>query len=236
VSADPIDVLRLIELRLARSTAPAALIEEMLPHTHDEAVTWARRLPIWEEYRGCCPARVIALARLISRRAMQEHDLILTEDGRVTERPREATRRPTPQPALVFALCGGEAEIRVEYTPAYFAGRDHFQFRSPHEPVQPIPLSETGWYSHFAHRDAVEACGGPEAYAALFAEARRDGREDEFVAAFEGASPQVKCLRRARKERPGRPEQPPAPGGHAGGVTERGAQGDDEEAPPGRLF
>jgi hypothetical protein len=49
------------------------------------------------------------------------------------------------------------------------AGMGHFQFRSPHKPARRIPVSETGYRSHFADMDAIEAADSPEDYARSYA-------------------------------------------------------------------
>src|SRR5262249_55159837 len=54
---------------------------------------------------------------------------------------------------------------------------------------KPHALSETGWLSHFASHDAVQALGGPEAYAAAYAEAVLAERDHEFEAVFNGPRP-----------------------------------------------
>jgi hypothetical protein len=67
-----------------------------------------------------------------------------------------------------------EIEVRgetliVEYTPEYFATSDHFAYLSPHTPLRPHILSETGYRSHFAPKDDVAQAGGPEVYAVKYA-------------------------------------------------------------------
>jgi hypothetical protein len=47
-------------------------------------------------------------------------------------------------------------------------------------------LSETGFWHTFAPRDAVEACGGPQEFAAQIAEAKLTGKDGEFMEGFEG--------------------------------------------------
>ncbi|MBA4067187.1 MAG: hypothetical protein C0501_26475 [Isosphaera sp.] len=217
--ASPTDVLAAIQARL--DSPPADLVADFLPRTREEAVGWARRLAAWDEYRDRFPGRAVALARLVSRRAMREHGLEVTADGRVAD--RSPTRAREPEASLTFPLLGGE--VRAEYTPGYFRGQDHFQFRSPHDPVRPMPLSEGGWWSHFADADAVEACGGPEAYAGLYADAELQGRAREFEAAFQGALPESGRPRRAARR--------PRPGGSGGAA---GETPNDSGPPPGRLF
>jgi hypothetical protein len=45
------------------------------------------------------------------------------------------------------------------------ADTGHFEFRSPHEPPRRIPISETGYRSHFAPMEDVEASTSPQEYA-----------------------------------------------------------------------
>lgn len=46
---------------------------KMLPQTRDEALLRCRRLAVWDEYRPQYSAQAIAVARLISRRAIKRH-------------------------------------------------------------------------------------------------------------------------------------------------------------------
>jgi hypothetical protein len=42
-----------------------------------------------------------------------------------------------------------------------------FEFRSPHKPARRIPVSETGYRSHFADMSEIEDAASPEDYARL---------------------------------------------------------------------
>lgn len=53
-------------------------------------------------------------------------------------------------------------KIEVGYDPRSFAGTAHLQIRARHG--QPLPITETGYRSHFAHPADVAQCGGPAAY------------------------------------------------------------------------
>ena len=201
------DTLREIQDRLSQGLVPQQVIEELLPLTRSDAVTWTRRLPCWEEHDGQFPFQVIALARVISRQAMRAFDLKLSEDGRVVDGRREGERRQQlqTQPAsLTFPLALGDQEMRVEYTCDYFPDRgiDLFYFVSPADPPQAHALSASGYLSQFVPHDAVEACGGPEAFATQFAEARLRGEENQFKAIFEGASLQEEQPRRSAASPP----------------------------------
>ena len=58
----------------------------------------------------------------------------------------------------------------VDYTPNYMTGTypvGHFEFRSPHQPPRRIPVSETGYRSHFAPMPDIEAEASPQEYARL---------------------------------------------------------------------
>lgn len=70
--------------------------------------------------------------------------------------------------------------IHVYYRPEYFAtlGYAHMAFTSATEPRRAIPISRTGYRSHFLHRDALPLLGTPEAYARAYCKAfLRRGRE-----------------------------------------------------------
>jgi hypothetical protein len=221
------------------------VIAELLPRTRTEAVTWAQRLPAWDEYQGEYPDQVIGLARVVSRRAMRGFALTLSEDGRVVGRLREGKPGQTPEPSLTFLLAVGGEEVRVEYTPDYFpnGGKDLFYFVSPHEPARPHCLSASGYLSQFAQHDAVAACGGARAYAALFAEAQLRGEEQAFNTAFEGAEPAAKRTGRKKTRMPVPPPaaaegQAPVLGDHTARVIEEQTGVKEEHEPPrqGLLF
>jgi hypothetical protein len=75
-----------------------------------------------------------------------------------------AARKPRPR-KLAFVLTIEAQEMRVIFTPEYFAGQGHFEFHSPHNPPRRIPVSETGYRSHFAPMDEVRAAASPKDYA-----------------------------------------------------------------------
>jgi hypothetical protein len=56
-------------------------------------------------------------------------------------------------------------EMIVTYQPNWMPDTGHFEFRSPHEPARRIPVSETGYRSHFASMEDVEAASSPQDYA-----------------------------------------------------------------------
>jgi hypothetical protein len=223
-SSSPHDTLQQIQEGLNRGLVPQLVIEELTPLTRAEAVTWIRRLPSWEEFGGQFPPQVVALARVISQRGMRAFGLKLSEDGRVVTRNREGPPWQTPKPSMTFRLTLGGEEVLVAYTPFYFPdGRtDYFYFISPLDPPRPHCLSETGYLSVLPSHDVVEACGGPKAYAALYAEARLRGEDQKFAAASEGEWPQTNHPRRQKVVAPASPpagQQLPVLGEHTGQVV-----------------
>jgi hypothetical protein len=235
------DALDRIQSLLSQGTPPARLIADLRPRTHDEAIAWARRLTGWEEERGRYPDQAVAIARIISRQAMRAFSMTVSEDGRVIERSDAGGRRPPPAPVQRFRLAVGDEEVSVAYTPGYFpsAGTDLFSFVSPQDPPQPHALSESGHWSHFAWHDAVEASGGPHAYAAQYAEARLRGEDQAFSDAFEGALRESKKPRRPMALPPEPPpRQPTVFGEHTAQVIEE-RKPDPVPKPPAhqrRLF
>jgi hypothetical protein len=210
-----------IQERLSQGASAAVIIEEMLPRTRDEALSWGRRLSGWDEYQRQYSAQIVSLARLISRRTMREFGLTLRADGRVVEESRDVKPWKTP-PAVTFQLELSGEPVQVQYTRGYFPDgiTDMLYFTSPHEPGRPHPLSDTGYLGHLVPSDVVEACGGHQAYAVLLADAILRGEQKQFKETFEGAFPKAG---QGQRRQPKRPQL--TPGGHAARVIA------EEEAP-----
>jgi hypothetical protein len=186
----PAETLFHIETRLAVTT-PMNIISELMPRTG--AIRWAQRLSHWDEFRGQFSDQAIGIARIVSRRAMREHGLILTDDGRVTERRPMSYQAPTPSATFRLDISGQSVE--VAYTADYYPGRDGFLFTA-----EKNPLSESGLWHTFVPQDAVEALGGPQAFAARCAEAKMAGQEKEFIEGFEGRFPEKKGKKKSLGE------------------------------------
>jgi len=45
----------------------------------------------------------------------------------------------------------------ITFRPYRFANYGHLEFISPHKPLRRIPVSETGYFSHFFPMDEIEA-------------------------------------------------------------------------------
>src|SRR5262249_35286340 len=151
----------------------------------------------------------------------REFGLAFDAEGRVVEEKRLRQGGCNDRPTSNFPMWIGNETVEVRYTKHYFpnSGQDLFSFvgaelEPPPEPDtlaavlharKPHPLSETGWWSQYASHDAVEACGGPEAYAALLVDARLQDKGKELEELFEGRRPEVKQPRRKKVVRPASP-------------------------------
>ncbi len=109
----------------------------------------------------------------------------------------------------------GEDTLEVQYTHFCLptSGLDNFSFLGAEPPPpadpsseafrgrKPHALSASGYWSQHIPHDFVEACGGPERCAALYAEARLRGQDKQFEAAFKGEWPGA---RSSQRRKPGR--------------------------------
>jgi hypothetical protein len=85
--------------------------------------------------------------------------------------PREGSQGDSARQKHEFRLLIEGQEMLVTYDPDWSDGEfavGHFEFRSPYEPPRRIPVSETGYRSHFAAMEDIEACESAEEYARLF--------------------------------------------------------------------
>ena len=64
-----------------------------------------------------------------------------------------------------FIVTIDSQEIVVDYRPHWMTDVGHFEFRSPHKPARPIPVSDTGYRSYFAAMEDVEASASPQDFA-----------------------------------------------------------------------
>lgn len=159
---------------------------------------------------------------------MKEHSLKLTEDGRVTSSEVMNWQDRKPERTFQFAIAG--EELKVEYTREYFPGSDLFSFLSPHDPPQAHCLSASGYWCPFIPSDVVDALGGAEAFAGIYADAKLQGTEKELLAVFEGKRPEA----RPRRKAPQPPASEQVVGEHTARVVEPEAPG--KGTVQGRLF
>ena len=66
------------------------------------------------------------------------------------------------QEAETYKLDWQGRKIEISYQPHSYAGCAHIQIRARH--CRPLPITETGYRSHFPHAVDVEHMGGPVAY------------------------------------------------------------------------
>ncbi len=89
------------------------------------------------------------------------------------KKPNRRTPRRKPQPRKrKFTITVEAQPMIVTYTPNYMTGAypcGHFEFASPFDPPRRIPVSTTGYWSHFGPMDEVEAASSVEDYARLLA-------------------------------------------------------------------
>jgi hypothetical protein len=84
--------------------------------------------------------------------------------------PRRKKARPAKARRSTFRITVEAQPMVVSYDPRWLKSNyAHFEFRSPHRPARRIPVSETGYKSHFATMDDVKAAGGPQGFAREFA-------------------------------------------------------------------
>ena len=75
------------------------------------------------------------------------------------------SRRKAKKRFVTFSLVVEAQEMIVQYEADWMPDTGHFEFRSPHEPPRRIPISETGYRSHFAQMEDVQASSSPQDYA-----------------------------------------------------------------------
>jgi hypothetical protein len=82
------------------------------------------------------------------------------------------SRRKAKAKAITFTIVIEAQKMIVTYMPDWMVDMGHFEFRSPHKPPRRIPVSETGYRSHFAPMDEVKGAASPEDYAREYALSR----------------------------------------------------------------
>jgi hypothetical protein len=94
--------------------------------------------------------------------------------------PRRRKAPPVADGRMTFTIVVDAQEMIVDYEPHWATDVGHFEFRSAHKPACRIPVSETGYRSHFAPMDEVEASTSPQDYARdLALELLRSGQQTE---------------------------------------------------------
>jgi len=70
---------------------------------------------------------------------------------------------PAKRERKTFTITVEAQPMLVSYEPRWLkSDYAHFEFRSPHKPARRIPVSETGYLSHFASVEDVKAAKSPQ--------------------------------------------------------------------------
>jgi hypothetical protein len=72
---------------------------------------------------------------------------------------------PAKHRRMTFRIVVEAQPMAVSYRPHWMGDMAMFEFRSPHRPLRRIPVSETGYRSHYAPMEEVEAAKSPQAFA-----------------------------------------------------------------------
>ena len=73
---------------------------------------------------------------------------------------------PAKRRKMTFRIVVEAQPMLVTYEPHWLkSDYAHFEFRSPHKPARRIPISETGYKSHFASTEDVKNARSPETFA-----------------------------------------------------------------------
>ncbi|NEP10269.1 MAG: hypothetical protein F6K14_08625 [Symploca sp. SIO2C1] len=122
--------------------------------------------------------------------------------------------KPQPKPEVQeFNIAVSGHAIQVEYTPRKIGDSDHLAFRSPYNPPRPIPVSQTGYRSHFCTNQDIEAVGTPEDYAIAYCHAllrSKKGQEPslkQVVAVAQEVLPPHKLTKESTPTRQLNPDQ-----------------------------
>ena len=73
--------------------------------------------------------------------------------------------KPVSDGRTTFTIVVEAQKMVVKYRPNWMDGMGQFEFRSPHNPPRRIPVSQTGYRSHFAAMEEVKAANSPQQYA-----------------------------------------------------------------------
>jgi hypothetical protein len=78
---------------------------------------------------------------------------------------RRKKARPAKMARKTFTITVESQPMAVSYKPRWMGDMAIFEFRSPHRPPRRIPVSETGYRSHYASMEEVEAAKSPQDFA-----------------------------------------------------------------------
>jgi hypothetical protein len=74
----------------------------------------------------------------------------------MSKKPSRKKAPPAKRRRMTFTITVEAQRVAVRYRPYAFGELGEFEFRSPHKPPRRIPMSETGFRSHFVSMRAVK--------------------------------------------------------------------------------
>jgi hypothetical protein len=78
---------------------------------------------------------------------------------------RRKKAKPVKNRRMTFRISVEAQPVVVRYQSNSMDDMVHFEFRSPYRPLRRIPISESGYYSHYAWKEDVKAAKSPQRYA-----------------------------------------------------------------------
>lgn len=78
---------------------------------------------------------------------------------------RRKKARPAKKRPVTFGITVEAQPIVVHYQPNWMGDMGQFEFCSPHRPPRRIPVSNSGYYCHFASMEEVKAAKSPQDFA-----------------------------------------------------------------------
>lgn len=85
--------------------------------------------------------------------------------GKRNRRRKAGKAAPKRERKQSFRIVIEAQEMLVTYSPNRFADMGHFEFKSPHEPARRIPVSPTGYLSHFEPMEDIASSSSPKDFA-----------------------------------------------------------------------
>lgn len=119
---------------------------------------------------------------------------------------------------------GASIRIRVSRTPDYLsAGTDHVEIESIKPRKAPLPITETGYRSHFLNPAEITREGGLQAFVMAWLNRAADGKhwrkrtladaqDDLFSWAASQTTRKAKVAKSARPQKSAKRRKPPSPG------------------------
>ena len=83
----------------------------------------------------------------------------------MTKRKLRKKAKPVKNRRMTFRISVEAQPVVVRYQSNAMDDMVHFEFRSPYRPPRRIPISESGYYSHYAWKEDVKAAKSPQRYA-----------------------------------------------------------------------